>query len=108
MNLKSIWENEGINTDDLVLNEDGSVSFFGQTSPVPITSKDTVDEIPDNLDNADDAAPDDDANAVDDTTATDDTESADSTDSTDTVGDAEDIATADSGDESTSDDSVEQ
>ena len=106
--LKIYLENEGINTDDLVLNEDGSVSFFGQTSPVPITSKDAVDEIPDNTDNAADATPDDDANAVDDTTATDDTESADSTDSTDTVGDAEDIATADSGDESTSDDSVEQ
>lgn len=104
--LKIYLELEGINTDDLILNEDGSVEFFGETSPVPTASKDTEDDtVPVDEDADDDTIPADDEDTADDTAdASDDVDIADNTDSSNAEDDTGDSYEDNGGDESVSED----
>lgn len=85
----------GIDTSSLTVNEDGSITFFGETSQAPIKSADATGNT--TLDDNQDIAAD--ADSADDTSATDNT---DSTDSTETSDDVQDTAATDSNDEANS------
>ncbi|RAP44098.1 MAG: hypothetical protein BZ136_09120 [Methanosphaera sp. rholeuAM74] len=97
--LKSNLEFFGIDTSTMILNDDGSIQFFGETSPVPVTTPDGVDN---------NTATDN--NDVTNTTDTNDTTNsgdtgndAETSDSTNTSGSTDSTDSGSSGDASTSD-----
>ena len=97
--LQICLEANGINTDGMVLNEDGSITFFDERSPAPKATKNTDDdstiddsETTDNEDTSDEA---DSTDSTDSTDAEDNTETADTTSddgSSDTTSTASDSA----------------